>query len=307
MATEAGNGNEEALTLNLGNPKLNEMGGKLFLRIDMLNVLGLHPTLTYFIFELVGVYSNQYYDSLLPPIKKFTKHRMVHSPSLLQLAIDNTNPKPSLEVCRHHLHPEIWPLLPVRHQETQQQPSTLDSTAPCFHLGRTTRYHLHSRVFLERRRLSPSLSISVVHSTIFAPAPAFRHPASAKHHSACRRSSFSSCCCRILHRLQSSSPTSDCHFLYCACFVDHCCFCFISATSSTIAASASGKNLSTGSIVQLLLLLLLLLAIHKIINVVENIISIATIANMEMKMGGKTGLRRAVELPPQQNFTYLLG
>ncbi|KAL4589767.1 hypothetical protein LXL04_002677 [Taraxacum kok-saghyz] len=98
----------------------------------------------------------------------------VRNPSLLQLAIDNINPKPSLEVCRHHLHPEIWPLLPVRHQETQQQPSTLDSTAPCFHLGRTTRYHLHSRVVLERRRLSPSLSI-VVHSTIFAPAPAFRH------------------------------------------------------------------------------------------------------------------------------------
>ncbi|KAL4568662.1 hypothetical protein LXL04_024277 [Taraxacum kok-saghyz] len=184
-------------------------------------------------------------------------------------------------VCRHHLHPEIWPLLPVRHQGTQQQPSTLDSTAPCFHLGRTTRYHLHSRVVLERRRLSPSLSISVVHSTIFAPAPAFRHPASAKHHSACRRSSFSSCCCRILHRFQSSSPSSDCHFLYCAYFVDHCCFCFISATSSTIAASASGKNLSTGSIVQLLLLLLLLLAIHEIINVVENIIIIATILGKE--------------------------
>ncbi|KAL4578713.1 hypothetical protein LXL04_014842 [Taraxacum kok-saghyz] len=144
----------------------------------------------------------------------------VRSPSLLQLAIDNTNPKPSLEVCRHHIHPEIWPLLPVRHQETQQQPSTLDSTAPCFHLGRTTRYHLHSRVVRERRRLSPSLSNSVVHSTIFAPAPAFQHPASAKPHSAGRRSSFSSCCCRILHRLQSSSPSSDCHFLYCVCFLN---------------------------------------------------------------------------------------
>ncbi|KAL4585251.1 hypothetical protein LXL04_009867 [Taraxacum kok-saghyz] len=53
--------------------------------------------------------------------------------------------------------PEIWPLIPVRHQETQQQPSTLDSTAPCFHLGRTTGYHLHSRVVLEHRRLCPSL------------------------------------------------------------------------------------------------------------------------------------------------------
>ena len=155
----------------------------------------------------------------------------VHSPSLLQLAIDNTNPKPSLEVCRHHLHPEIRPLLPVRHQETQQQPSTLDSTAPCFHLGRTTRYHLHSRVVRERRRLSPSLSISVVRSTIFAPAPAFRHPASAKPYSAGCRSSFSSCCCHILHRLQSYSPSSGCHFLYCVCFVDHCCFCFISVVN----------------------------------------------------------------------------
>ncbi|KAL4559486.1 hypothetical protein LXL04_031624 [Taraxacum kok-saghyz] len=75
-----------------------------------------------------------------------------------------------VHVCRHHLHPEIWPLLPVRHQETQQQSSTLDSTAPCFHLGRTTRYHLHSRVVRERQRLSPSLSISVVRSTIFTPA-----------------------------------------------------------------------------------------------------------------------------------------